>query len=159
MLVVTNQGTVWISRQSGLASAGKTEENGNITVLALVGRGVKGEDVVLDRHLVEENGEDTLLHFTGILGTQDNHLLLGEVDCDGGTRGHTLSVSVGWERTSIVDGVIGLEVNELFPWWADEHVAHEESMVGTSADDSDSDSVLLIPSCISINNIDAVSGI
>jgi len=60
VLVVTDQGTLRVGRESCLASAGETEENGNVSVLALVGRGVEGEDVVLDRHLVVENGENTL---------------------------------------------------------------------------------------------------
>lgn len=37
---------------------------------------------MLNGHLVEENGEDTLLHLTSVLSTKDDHLLLGEVDGD-----------------------------------------------------------------------------
>jgi hypothetical protein len=62
VLVVTDQGTLGVGREGCLASAGETEENGNVSVLALVGGGVEGEDVVLDRHLVVENGENTLLN-------------------------------------------------------------------------------------------------
>lgn len=60
VLVVTDEGTLGVGREGGLASTGKTEEDGDVAVLALVGRGVEGEDVVLDGHLVEEDGEDTL---------------------------------------------------------------------------------------------------
>ena len=60
MLVVTDQGTLGVGREGGLASAGETEEDGNVSVLALVGGGVEGEDVVLDGHLVVENSENTL---------------------------------------------------------------------------------------------------
>jgi hypothetical protein len=42
---------------------------------------------------------------------------------------------------------------------ADEHVAHEKSVVGTGADDADLDLVLWIPSCETLNNVDAVAGI
>lgn len=157
MLVITDQLTVLVSGKSGLASAGKTEENGNLAILALVGRGVEGENVVLDWHLVEENGEDTLLHLTSVLGTKDNHLLIGEVDGNGGWGGHTLGVSVCWERTGIVDGVVWLEMLEILWIWADEHVAHEEGVVGAGADDADLDLVLLVPSCETIDDVDAIS--
>ena len=118
VLVVTDELTLGVGRQCGLASTGQTEEDSDIAVLALVGRGVESQNVVLDGHLVEEDSEDTLLHLTSILGTEDDHLLLGEVDGDGGSRGHALSVSVGGERTSIVDDIVGVEVLELFARWA-----------------------------------------
>lgn len=114
---------------------------------------------MLDGHLVEEDGEDTLLHLTSILGTQDDHLLGGEVDGDGCGRGHTLGVSVGREGSGIVDGVVGVEVLELLTRRADEHVPHEQSMVGASADDTDADSVLLVPASIAVNDVDAVAGV
>ena len=59
VLVVTDESTLGVSGEGGLASTGKTEEDGDIAVLALVGRRVKSEDIVLDGHFVEENGKDT----------------------------------------------------------------------------------------------------
>ena len=59
VLVVTDQGALGVCGESGLASTGETEEDGNVAVLALVGGRVKGKDVVLDRHLVVEDSEDT----------------------------------------------------------------------------------------------------
>ena len=159
VLVVTDQGTLGIGRQSRLTRTRETEEDGDIAILALVGRGVKSEDVVLHGHLVEEDGEDTLLHLTGVLGSQDDHLLLGEVDGDGGGRGHTLSEAVGGERTGVVDDIVGVEVLELLGRGADEHVAHEEGMVGASADNTDADAVSLIPAGETINDVDAVAGV
>ena len=50
-----------------------------------------------------------------------------------------------------------MEVFEIFAFGSDEHVSHDESMVGTSTHDSDLDSVLLIPSCKAVDNVDAVS--
>lgn len=159
VLVVTNKGSVGVGGESGLASTGQTEEESDVAVLALVGGGVEGQDVVLDGHLVEEDGEDTLLHLTGILSTEDDHLLLLEVDGDRSARGHTLGVSVGGELASVVDGVVGVEVLELLAGGSDKHVAHEESMVGTGADDSDADAVLLVPAGETIDNIDTASGV
>jgi len=120
---------------------------------------VEGEDIVLHGHLVEENGENTLLHLSGVLGTKDDHLLVGKVDGDRSSRGHTFGVSVCWERTSIVDGVVGVEVLEVFRVRADQHVAHKESMVGTSANDSDLDAVFLVPSCETVDHVNTISGV
>lgn len=50
-----------------------------------------------------------------------------------------------------------MEVFELFSRRSDKHVAHEKSMVGTSTDNTDADSVALVPSSVTIDNIDAVS--
>ena len=38
------------------------------------------QDIMLDRHLVKEDGENTLLHFSRVLGPQDDHLLVSEID-------------------------------------------------------------------------------
>lgn len=159
VLVVTNQLTLGVGRQGGLAGTGQTEEDGDIAVLTLVGRGVEGQDVVLDGHLVEEDGEDTLLHLTSVLGTEDDHLLLGKVDSHGGGRGHTLSEAVGRERTGIVDDIVGVEVLKLLASWANQHVAHEEGVVGASADNADANTVALIPAGITVDDIDAVTGV
>lgn len=99
------------------------------------------------------------LHFTSILSTKDDHLLLLEVDRDRGVGGHAGSVPVGWESTGIVDHVVRVEVLELLARWPDKHVVHEECMVGTSADDTDVDPVALIPAGVAINDINAVPGV
>lgn len=159
VLVITDEHAVLVGGEGSLAGSGKTEENGDISILTLVGGGVKSENIVLDWHLVEENSEDTLLHLTGVLSTKDDHLLLGEVNGDGGWGGHSLGVSVGWERSGVVDGVIWMEVLKILAIWADQHVAHEESVVGTRADDADLDLVLLVPSCETVDNVDAIPGV
>lgn len=159
VLIITNQLTLRVGRQCGLASTGQTEEDGNIAILTLVGRGVQGQNVVLNGHLVEKDGEDTLLHLTGVLSTQDDHLLVGEVDGNGCGGGHTLSEAVGRERTSIVDDIVGVEVLQLLLGGADKHVAHEQSMVSTGADDTDTDAVTLVPAGETIDNIDAVASV
>lgn len=157
VLVVSDQSTLGISRESGLSSTGQTEEQGNVAIGTLVGGGVEGKDVVLDGHLVEENCEDTLLHLTGILGAKNDHLLFGEVDSDGSGRGHTLSPSVGRERSGIVNDIVGMEMLELLPVGSDKHVAHEQSMVGTCADNTDVDAVAFIPASITVDHVDAIS--
>lgn len=52
-----------------------------------------------------------------------------------------------------------MEVLQLLAIGSDEHIAHEESMVGTSADDSDLDLVFFVPSRITINNVNTISRI
>lgn len=86
-----------IRREGGLASSRQTEENSDVAILALVGRRVQGQDVVLHGHLIEEHREDSLLHLTRIFGSEDDHLLLGEVDGNRSAGGHTLGISVGRE--------------------------------------------------------------
>lgn len=100
-----------------------------------------------------------LLHFTSVLSSKNNHLLLGEVDGDGGGGGHTSGPAVGRESTGVVDHVVGVEVLQLLAAGPDEHVAHEESMVGTSADNTDVDAVTLVPAGETIDNVDTVAGV
>lgn len=159
VLIVTDKSTLGVGREGGLAGSRKTEEDSDVAVLALVGRRVESEDVVLDGHLVEEHSEDTLLHLAGVFGTEDDHLLLSEVDGDRRGRSHTSGESVGREGTGVVDDIVGVEALQLFPRWANQHVAHEEGVVCTSADNADADSVALVPSCVAVDDIDAVPGV
>lgn len=99
----------------------------------------------------------TLLHLTGVLGTQNNHLLVGEVDGNRCAGCHALRVSVCWEGTGVVNGVIGVKVLEIFPIRADKHVAHKQSVVGAGADHAHLDAVFLVPSCEPIDDVDAIS--
>jgi len=100
-----------------------------------------------------------LLHLSSVLSSKNNHLFLGEVDRDGCGGGHTSGPTVGRESTGVVDHVVGVEVFQLLTAGPDEHVAHEESMVGTSADNTDVDAVALVPASEAIDNIDAVTGV
>lgn len=114
----------------------------------------------LDRLQVVHDGEDTLLHFTGVFGTQDNHLHSLEVDFDRGGRGHTSGESVGRELTGVVDDKVGLAVVfELLGSWSDQHVVHEQGVVGSRCDDSDLDSVLGIPTGETVKDVDVFTGI
>ena len=114
---------------------------------------------MLDGHLVEEDGEDALLHLSGIFCAEDDHFLISKVNCDGRSRGHALGVSVGWERPGIVDGIIGVEMLEIFRVRADEHVAHEKGMIGSGADHPNLDPIFLVPSRKTIHYVDSISGV
>lgn len=48
---------------------------------------------------------------------------------------------------------------KLFCTWPDEHVPHEEGVVGAATDNTDVDSVAFIPTSKPIYDIDAAAGI
>ena len=50
-------------------------------------------------------------------------------------------------------------MSELLPRGADEHIPHEERVVGPCADDTDIESVSLIPAGESVDDVNATSGI
>ena len=52
-----------------------------------------------------------------------------------------------------------MEVLKFFTIGSNKHVAHEKSVIGTSADDSNLNLVILIPSCKAIDNVDPISRI
>lgn len=72
---------------------------------------------------------------------------------------HRAYVPIRGEGTAIVDDIIRMKVLEFRLGRTDQHVAHEESMVSASADDTHAYPVALIPSRKAINNIDAVPGV
>lgn len=73
--------------------------------------------------MVYHNREYTLLHLTGVLRSEDNHLHTLEVDLNGSCRRHALGESVCRELTSIVNDEIGLaEISKLFFRWSNQHV-------------------------------------
>src|ERR1700733_858446 len=114
---------------------------------------------MLHRHLVEENCKDALLHLARIFCPKNDHLFIGKVD--GYTRRtcHSGGISISGKGPGIIDGVIRVEVLQLFSCRAYEHIAHEQRVVGSSSNDSNIDPVTLIPSSIAINDIDAVSSV
>lgn len=80
---------------------------------------------------------------------------------DGNTRGtgHSGGISISGKGPGIIDGVIRVEVLQLFSRRAYEHIAHEQRVVGSSSNDSNIDPVTLIPPSKAINDIDAVSSV
>ena len=112
---------------------------------------------MLDGHLIEQHREHALLHLARVLGAQNHHLLLGEVDGHGCGRGHAGGVAVGGEGPCVVDGVVRPEVFQLLGFRADEHVAHEEGVVGARADDAHVDPVVLVPAGVPVDHVDPVA--
>src|SRR5690606_26395025 len=81
VLVVTDQVTLRVGGEGGLAGAGQTEEQGNITVFANVGGAVHRQHVFFRQQEVL-HGEHGLLHFTGVTHAGDQHLALGKLEND-----------------------------------------------------------------------------
>lgn len=52
-----------------------------------------------------------------------------------------------------------MEVLQLLGRGADQHVAHEEGVVGTGADHAHSYPVALIPACEAVDDVDALTGV
>ena len=58
-------------------------------------------------------GLANLLHLTGVLSSENNHFLIGKVDGDRSSRGHTTSIPVGRESAAIVNNIVRMEVLQL----------------------------------------------
>jgi len=107
-------------------------------------------------HVEVHDTEDTLLHLTSIRGTKNNELLLSEIDGDRGLVTDILDSLVGDELTSVHDGEIGTASSEVLldrlEVTANEHLLHEEGVVGPARDHTRLNAVLLVPACISIDD-------
>ena len=80
MLVITDQKTLRIGRQSGLSGTGQAEEDsGVLAVHICICGAVHGSDA-FQRQVVVHHGEHTLLHLTAIPGVNDNLLTAGNVE-------------------------------------------------------------------------------
>jgi hypothetical protein len=72
------------------------------------------------------DGKDTLLHFSRVFRSENDHFHTLEVDLDGRRTAHTLGKAVRRELASVVDDKIGLaKVGEFFFRWTDQHVVLE----------------------------------
>lgn len=107
-------------------------------------------------HQVVHDGEDALLHFAGVLGTEDNHLAAAEVEGDRCLALHSRDELVGSELSGVVDDVVDVPGEILLEFLGsgdDEHVAHEKSVIAASADHPDFDAVLWVPSRVSVHHV------
>src|SRR5450830_920011 len=79
VFVVTDQVTAFVGGQSGLASAGQTEEQGHVACFADVS-GAVHRQYVDGRQQEVLHREHGFLHFTGVKHAGDQHFFLGEVE-------------------------------------------------------------------------------
>ena len=111
-------------------------------------------------HEVEHDREYTLLHFTGILSAENDHLMCIKIDGDAGARCHADRVPVCGEGAGIVDSKVWAAIGlHLLLGGTDKHVSHEETVVRSSTDDTDFDSVTRVPACVSIKDVNSGTGI
>lgn len=119
-----------------------------------------GESATLG-HVVVHHAEDTLLHLTGVGSSEDGDLLLFKVDRNAGFRLYIVQGLISSELTGVHDGEIGATVSEVFleglKIVPHEHLLHEESVVGSSCDHTNLESVLGVPAGITIDNKDSLS--
>ena len=116
----------------------------------------------LFRHQVVHNGEYTFFHLTGILSTKNDHFPLLKVEGNTCVTVNVGDVFIGVELASvenIIISAVGEVLLELFIRGLDEHVCHEERVVGSCADDSDTDAFLLVVAGISIDDVESLSGV
>ena len=120
-----------------------------------VGRAVHRQDAAAGHQVVHQR-EDALFHFAGVFGAEDDHLAPLEADVDAGARGHLMRVRIGGKLPGVVDHVVGLaEIRQLFGRGTDQHVAHEQRMVGPSTDHADLDPVTRVPAGETIDDVQA----
>ncbi len=123
------------------------------------GRAVHREHAAL-RHQVVHDREDGLLHLARVLGAEDDNLAVLDAEVDARLGGHARGEPVGGEPARVVDDVIGRpEGGKLLPGGADEHVVHEQRVVGPLADDPDANSMVGVPAGEAVDAIEPVAGV
>ena len=109
-------------------------------------------------HVVVHDAEDTLLHLASVRGAQDNELLGREVDGYGSLVADVLDLRVGDELARVHDCEVGAAVREVLldrlEFATDQHLLHEEGVVGSAGDHTCLDPVLFIPAGVAIDDED-----
>ena len=108
------------------------------------------------------HSEDTLLHLTGILVSEDGHFSEFEVDANRGSGRHVFGVGISVELTSIDHGevwTLGKVLLQVGLGVTDQHLLYEKSVVRTRSNDSALLLVSRVPAGISINNEEALAGV
>jgi len=157
VLIVSNEGTLGIRGQSGLTSAGKTKQDSSVAITADVGGAMHAKVVDLG-HVVVHNTKDTLLHFAGVGGAENDLFLRGEVDVHGVLACNIGDLRVRAELTSVHDGEVGAGlIVSLDPLLgsSDKHLLHEEGMVRLSANDSSLQLEAGVPTSVLVNDEDS----
>lgn len=72
--------------------------------------------------MAHHDREDTLLHFSRVFRSENDHFVTLEVNLDGSLRSHTGSESIGRELTGVVNGEIrSTEFSEFLLRRTNEH--------------------------------------
>ena len=159
VLVITDQQTLRIGRQSGLTGSGQTEEDsGVLTVHIGVCGAVHGSDT-LQRQEVVHHGEHTLLHFSAVPCIHNNLLTAGNIESytSLGIQPQLL-VILNLSLGCVVNYEIRLEVLQLFLGGFDKHVGYEMSLPSYLNDKTDSHAGVLVSAAECIYNEQSLVG-
>ncbi len=160
VFVVADEFAIWVGGEGGFAGAGEAEEDSGAIGLGICDGGAVHGEVAFLGHKEVHEGEDAFFHFARVFGAEDDHFFFLEADVDGGFGGHAGGEAVGGELSGVVDGEVGLaKVGEFFFRGGDEHDGHEEGVVGAGADDADLDSVLRVPACKGVDDVNLVTSV
>lgn len=103
---------------------------------------------------------NALFHFSGILSSQNDHFMALEVEDDRGGWRHSGGVSVCRELSGIVNGEVGLtKLRQFLFGGSNEHVSHEESVIGSCAHNAHFDAVSWVPAGVAVKNVQTVAGV
>ena len=129
VFVVTDEETLGVGRESGLAGTREAEEDSGVLAVHVgVGRAVHGSDA-LEGEVVVHHREHTLLHFAAVPGVDDNLFARGDVEYHCGFAVEAEFLVVGeLSLRSVVHEEVGSECLEFFSGGADKHVSHEVSL-------------------------------
>ena len=102
------------------------------------------------------DAKDTLLHLSSVGGAENDELLGGEVDTDAGLVTDVFQVLVGNELSRVHDCEVGAASSEVLLDGTDvctnQHLLHEEGVVGAARDDTSLDSEILVPASVAIDD-------
>ena len=77
-------------------------------------------------HQVIHNGEDPLLHFTGILGAENNDFTIFKADINTGRGCHPRRISISRESTRVINDEVRLTKGfQLFVRRTNQHLMHK----------------------------------
>ena len=141
MLVVADKAALGVGRERGLARARKAKEEGNIPILADVGRAVHGHHALIGQEEVHHR-EDRLLHLTGIFGAHDDDLAPLKAEGDDGVALLAVLFAVISFAGKVHDHPIRLEIEKLVAVRANEKLLDEQGVVGALNDDAHLDAVV-----------------
>ena len=104
------------------------------------------------------NSKNSFFHFTCILGSQYNHQIIFQIYLNCCFRANILNRQRCFVFTSIkymeIDLFIIRKISlQFFRGRSNEHILHEKSMVGSTANNSNFKLIFRIPTSISVNNI------
>ncbi len=149
MFIVADQGPVRVGGKGGLAGARQAEEDRGVAFGTHIGGAMHRHDA-LQRQQVVQEGEDRLLHFTGIGRSADQHDLAGQVAGDDGFGAAAVTLRIGLEARQIDDRHFRNEAGEFGRFRTQQQVADEQRVPGVFGVDANRQPVGLLGAAIKV---------